>query len=136
MKKTTFGVIIGTRGFFPASLAVEGRKLLLATLEQLGFDYVITSEDATPYGAVETLADARITAKLFRENYERIDGIIILSTFPCGPDSMVNEIVIRRVKDKPILNLILDGQEGTAGLETRLESFIDIIKYKRNESVG
>ena len=67
---------------------------------------------------------------------ERIDGIIILSTFPCGPDSMVNEIVIRRVKDKPVLNMILDGQEGTAGLETRLESFIDIIKYKRNESVG
>ncbi len=67
---------------------------------------------------------------------ERIDGIIILSTFPCGPDSMVNEIVIRRVKDKPILNLILDGQEGTAGLETRLESFIDIIRYKRDESVG
>jgi L-fucose isomerase-like protein len=77
MKKTTFGVIIGTRGFFPASLAVEGRKLLLAKLEQLGFDYVITPEDATPFGAVETLADARITAKLFRENYERIDGIII-----------------------------------------------------------
>lgn len=67
---------------------------------------------------------------------ERIDGIIILSTFPCGPDSMVNEIVIRRVKDKPILNLILDGQEGTAGLETRLESFIDIIRFKRDESVG
>jgi predicted nucleotide-binding protein (sugar kinase/HSP70/actin superfamily) len=67
---------------------------------------------------------------------DRIDGIIILSTFPCGPDSMVNEIVIRRVKDKPILNLILDGQEGTAGLETRLESFIDIIRFKRDESVG
>ena len=67
---------------------------------------------------------------------DKIDGIIILSTFPCGPDSMVNEIVIRRVKDKPILNLILDGQEGTAGLETRLESFIDIIRFKRDESVG
>ena len=67
---------------------------------------------------------------------DRIDGIIILSTFPCGPDSMVNEIVMRRVKDKPILNLILDGQEGTAGLETRLESFIDIIRFKRDESVG
>jgi len=67
---------------------------------------------------------------------DRVDGIIIMSTFPCGPDSMVNEIVIRRVKDKPILNLILDGQEGTAGLETRLESFIDIIRYKRDSNVG
>ena len=64
---------------------------------------------------------------------ERIDGIILMSTFPCGPDSLVNEIVIRRIKDKPILNLLLDGQEGTAGLETRLESFIDIIKFKREK---
>ncbi len=62
---------------------------------------------------------------------QRTDGIILMSTFPCGPDSMVNEVIIRRVKDKPILNLILDGQEGIAGLETRLESFIDIIKFRR-----
>lgn len=61
-----------------------------------------------------------------------VDGIILLSSFPCGPDSMVNEIIIRRVKDKPILNLVLDGLEGIAGIETRLESFIDIINYKRS----
>jgi predicted nucleotide-binding protein (sugar kinase/HSP70/actin superfamily) len=66
----------------------------------------------------------------------RVDGIILMSTFPCGPDSMVNDIIIRRIKDKPILNLLLDGQEGTAGLETRLESFVDIIKFKRDEFVG
>ncbi len=64
---------------------------------------------------------------------DRVDGIILMSTFPCGPDSLVNEIVIRRIKGKPILNLLLDGQEGTAGLETRLESFIDIIKFKREK---
>lgn len=62
--------------------------------------------------------------------HEMVDGIIILSAFPCGPDSMVNEVVIRRIKDKPVLNLILDAQEGTAGLETRLESFIDIIRFR------
>ncbi len=67
---------------------------------------------------------------------ERVDGIILMSTFPCGPDSLVNEVIIRKIKDKPILNLILDGQEGTAGLETRLESFIDIIMYKRSDKIG
>jgi predicted nucleotide-binding protein (sugar kinase/HSP70/actin superfamily) len=67
---------------------------------------------------------------------DRVDGILLMSTFPCGPDSLVDEIIIRRVKDKPILNLILDGQEGTGGLETRLESFVDIIKYKRSENAG
>jgi predicted nucleotide-binding protein (sugar kinase/HSP70/actin superfamily) len=70
------------------------------------------------------------------EYRDRVDGIILMSSFPCGPDSMVNEIIIRRVKDKPILNLILDGQEGGAGLETRLESFVDIINFRRNDLIG
>ncbi len=67
---------------------------------------------------------------------DHVDGIILLSAFPCGPDSMVNEIIIRRVKDKPILNLTLDGQEGTAGLETRIESFLDIIVDRRSKRIG
>ena len=61
---------------------------------------------------------------------EDVDGIILLSAFPCGPDAMVNELLIRRVKGIPILNLVLDSQSGTAGVETRLESFIDIIRFK------
>lgn len=64
-----------------------------------------------------------------------VDGIVLMSTFPCGPDSLVNEIVIRRVRDLPVLNLLIDGQEGTAGLETRLESFVDIIHFKREEDI-
>ncbi len=60
-----------------------------------------------------------------------VDGIILLTAFPCGPDSMVNEMIIRRIKDRPILNLLLDSQDGNAGIETRLESFIDIIRFRK-----
>lgn len=60
-----------------------------------------------------------------------VDGLILLSAFPCGPDAMVNELIARRVKGVPMLNLVLDSQSGTAGVETRLESFIDIIKFKK-----
>lgn len=67
---------------------------------------------------------------------DKVDGIILISSFPCGPDSLVNEIITRRIKGKPILNLIVDGQEGSAGLETRLESFIDIIKFKKGDYNG
>lgn len=61
---------------------------------------------------------------------EAVDGIILLSAFPCGPDAMVNELVLRRVKGVPMLNLVLDSQSGAAGVETRLESFLDIIRLK------
>lgn len=64
---------------------------------------------------------------------EQADGLILLSAFPCGPDAMVNELITRRVKGLPILNLVMDAQSGTAGVETRLESFIDIIRFQRGE---
>jgi len=60
---------------------------------------------------------------------DKIDGIILLSSFPCGPDSIVNELVLRRVKF-PILNLVVDDLSSFSGFETRLESFLDIVKNK------
>ncbi len=67
------------------------------------------------------------------KEYERyIDGIIYLTAFPCGPDSLVNELLIRRIKNIPSINLILDEQEIGAGIYTRLESFFDILDGKRN----
>lgn len=67
---------------------------------------------------------------------EQVDGIILVSAFPCGPDSLVNDMMIRKIKDKPIINLILDSQEATAGMETRLESFIDIIRLRKEHQDG
>lgn len=58
---------------------------------------------------------------------EKVDGIILLSIFPCGPDSLVNELIIRRI-DKPIIQLIMDDTNSFTGIETRLESFLDILQ--------
>lgn len=58
---------------------------------------------------------------------EIYDGVIFLTAFPCGVDSLVNELVIRKV-NKPTLNIILDSSNSNVGLETRLESFVDILK--------
>jgi L-fucose isomerase-like protein len=77
-KKLSFGLIVGTRGFFNPKLAQEGRKQLLKKLDSLGYSYVIPPENATPNGAIETLADAQKCAKLFKENSEQIDGIIVV----------------------------------------------------------
>jgi len=60
---------------------------------------------------------------------DKIDGVVFLSSFPCGPDSLVNELVIRKIK-KPYINLIIDDLDSLTGIETRLESFIDILEQK------
>lgn len=62
---------------------------------------------------------------------DKIDGIIIISTFPCGPDSLTNEMITRKIKEIPIISIIVDELNNDTGLVTRLESFIDVIKEKK-----
>ncbi len=57
---------------------------------------------------------------------DKVDGIIFLSSFPCGLDSLVNELVMRKL-NKKYLNIIIDDNSISGGIETRIESFIDII---------
>ena len=77
-KTTTFGLIVGSRGFFNSELAVQGRKDILTKLDSLGYDYVIPPENATPNGVIETYADAKICAELFRQRQDEIDGVIVI----------------------------------------------------------
>lgn len=58
---------------------------------------------------------------------DKIDGIIFISSFPCAPDSLVNELTIRKIK-KPNINIVLDSDLSFTGIETRLESFLDVIR--------
>ncbi len=62
---------------------------------------------------------------------DQVDGIVLISAFPCGPDSMTNDAIMRCIQGKPILNLMIDAQSGTAGVETRVESFVDILRFQQ-----
>ncbi len=66
---------------------------------------------------------------------EKADGIILLTSFGCGPDSLLCELVIRRLKDEiPIMQLIFDEETGEAGLMTRLETFVDMVASNSSRS--
>lgn len=51
-----------------------------------------------------------------------------ISNFSCGPDSFVAGFARDRMGRKPMLLLELDSHVADAGLETRIEAFIDIIR--------
>ena len=63
----------------------------------------------------------------------KIDGIITLTAFGCGPDSLMIERITRKAKrfNKPLLNLTVDEQTGEAGFITRLEAFVDMLFRKK-----
>ena len=77
-KKICLGVVVGTRDFFNPALCGSARKEVLDCLEALDIASVIAPEEATPHGAVETIAHARLYADLFRENARHIDGILVI----------------------------------------------------------
>lgn len=60
-----------------------------------------------------------------------VDGVILISSFPCGIDSLVNEMIIRKL-NLPILNLVIDELNDNSGVTTRVESFIDIIDMEES----
>jgi predicted nucleotide-binding protein (sugar kinase/HSP70/actin superfamily) len=63
-----------------------------------------------------------------------VDGIVHLACFGCGPDSLVAELVeieAHRRKDLPFMMLTVDEHTGEAGIITRLEAFIDMIRRQR-----
>ena len=67
-----------------------------------------------------------------------IDGIVTITAFGCGPDSIMGERITRHAKklQKPILNLTIDEHTGEAGFITRIEAFCDmIIRKKRKASL-
>jgi predicted nucleotide-binding protein (sugar kinase/HSP70/actin superfamily) len=61
-----------------------------------------------------------------------VDGFIYLSSFACGIDSVVIELIKNEVKDFPFLELKIDEQTGEAGFDTRLEAFTDMLYRKKN----
>lgn len=61
-----------------------------------------------------------------------VDGILFLSSFPCGLDSLVNELMLRKITSIPMTNILVDELTASTGLETRLEIFVDILKERRD----
>jgi len=76
-RPVTLGVIIGNRGFFPHHLAAEGRETILQVLDAAGMRAIIPDENATDHGAIESLAEARLCADVFRQHRDEIDGILV-----------------------------------------------------------
>ena len=66
----------------------------------------------------------------------QVDGIILLTAFPCGSDCLANELVLRRVKNPPVIQIILDEHQSHEGLTTRLESFLDMVAARKKAPVG
>ena len=67
MKPITFALFFGNRGFFPEALIAGARQQIQARLEKLGYRTLAMPVSATPFGAVESVADGVKYAALLAE---------------------------------------------------------------------
>jgi len=122
MKKTTLGVIVGNRGFFPDHLCETGRQEVLSVLEEEGLGIVALGTEDTPFGSVETLEEAKKCAALFKEHGDEIDGILV--TLPNFGDERAVATTIRLSElEVPVLVHAFPDEIGKMGLSDRRDSF-------------
>lgn len=65
-----------------------------------------------------------------------VDGIIFLSSFGCGVDSFVEELLHRynaRQLRLPFATFTLDEHSGQGGFNTRLEAFLDMMEWRNKD---
>jgi L-fucose isomerase-like protein len=77
--KTTpvLGVIYGNRDFFPDQLITEARADIAKLFGQFGIKAIQLTESDSKLGGVETHAEARKCAELFRRHADEIDGVLV-----------------------------------------------------------
>jgi predicted nucleotide-binding protein (sugar kinase/HSP70/actin superfamily) len=59
------------------------------------------------------------------------DGIIHLAPFTCMPEIVAQNIMPSTKENIPVLTILCDEQLGKPGMLTRLEAFVDLLKYRR-----
>lgn len=62
-----------------------------------------------------------------------IAGVAVVSSFSCGPNSLLNEYIehhVLQASNKPYIILNLDEHTGSAGIVTRIEAFVDLVKWR------
>lgn len=132
-ERMCFGIIIGTRAYFNSELAKDVRKQLLRTLADEGYDYVFLPEDATPTGSssIETREDGLKCAELFRQNRDRIDGIIVSLPNFGFEIGIINAISVADL-NVPILVQACDDENDKVDLDSRRDAFCGKISVCNN----
>lgn len=135
------GIPIGVAGHL-YNVFDDGASLgLLSRLRRMGAEPV-TVEDVNPrlarrelksiprrifWGFEATLAGAVLHWSRTRS----VAGVVFVTSFGCGPGSIVGALLadeLERSNSIPLMTITLDEHSAEAGLVTRLEAFVDMLK--------
>jgi L-fucose isomerase-like protein len=100
MTKMKLGFIPANRGMFSERLAARMRTQVIDSLSGLGIDVVVPTTEQTRQGCVESLQEAELCARLFRD--QEVSGIVI-GAVNFGDEQAAALTVRRAALDVPVL---------------------------------
>jgi len=114
------------------------QNIKVLTPEHIDSEAIERKANSLPKKMFWTFGKRLIGSVLHIIEQEKVDGIIYIMSFGCGIDAFISElckIKVKRAGNIPFYLMTLDEHSGDAGLNTRLEAFIDMIRWrKQNES--
>lgn len=90
-------------------------------------DYLPLADEPVPDSMYWSTGQSILKGAAFIEKHPQLFGCYI-TNFSCGPDSFLAGYFSHIMGKKPFLILELDSHVADAGLETRIEAFMDIVK--------
>lgn len=104
-----------------------------------GYPKKLVGEKAAPYLGHNVGGEGRETIGSIVLFDERgFDGVIQLLPFGCMPENIATSIIpkVQERHDIPVLTLAFDEQTGRAGMITRVEAFLDLLRARRGKTAG
>ena len=120
MKRTTFALCFGNRGFMPGELILDARKEMVEAVTKAGYHYIIIDEDITRYGAVETRNEGLLYNQWLKKHEGEYDGIIFCQPIFVDENGAINALRDARV---PILIQAYPDEIGKMDFQHRRDAY-------------
>ena len=106
--------------------------------EMIGFEHINRQAATLDKKMFWSFGRKLLGASIYLAETRDVDGVIYISSFGCGIDSIIQDLFERKSRKEgeiPFLLLTIDEHTGEAGINTRIEAFLDMIEWrKRHES--
>ena len=120
MKKQTFALCFGNRGFMPGELILNARKEMVEAVTRAGYDYIIMDEDSTGFGGIETRDEGRLYAEWLKKYEGQYSGVIF-----CQPIFVDENGAVAALRDArvPILMQAYPDELGKMDFANRRDAY-------------
>jgi predicted CoA-substrate-specific enzyme activase len=128
-----FGVVIFARpynGFTGEAHMGIPHKFATRGIPVIPIDFLDLEQERSKRHMYWGMGDLILKAACFVEKHPQLFGAYI-TNFSCGPDSFIISYFRDIMGRKPSLTLELDSHTADAGIETRVEAFLDIVRSYR-----